>query len=282
MPGLLNGQVAVVSGAARGQGRSHCVSLAEEGADIIAMDICRQIDTVSYPLATPDDLSETVRLVENLGRRIIATETDVRDGEAVKAAVDDGVAAFGRLDISVSNAGISSYARAEEMDEESWRNVIDTNLTGVWHVARAAMPHLISGGRGGSIVLISSSAAHIGLANLSHYSAAKTGVVGLMRSLAVELAPHMIRVNSIHPTSVYTTMLANQATYDLFVPDSLGTNAGTGTPAEVAEAFKTLNALPIPWIEPHDISNAIVFLVSEKGRYITGTELRVDAGSAAK
>ena len=168
------------------------------------------------------------------------------------------------------------------MDEDNWLNVIDTNLNGVWRVCRAAMPHLIAGKRGGAMVLTSSSAAHIGLANLSHYSAAKTGVVGLMRSLAIELAPHMIRVNTIHPTSVNTPMLANQAVYDLFVPDALGSDVGGGAPEAVAEAFKTLNALPIPWIEPVDISNAIVFLVSDQGRYVTGTELRVDAGSAAK
>jgi NAD(P)-dependent dehydrogenase (short-subunit alcohol dehydrogenase family) len=233
-------------------------------------------------LATPEELAETVELVEKLDRRIIATETDVRDGAAVTAAVDSGVTALGRLDLVAANAGITSYVAAEQMDEESWQNTIATNLTGVWHVCRAAMPHLISGGRGGAMVLTSSSAAHIGLANLSHYSAAKGGVVGLMRSLAVELAPHMIRVNTVHPTSVNTPMALNQATYDLFIPGALHTDAQGGTPEGVAEAFKTLNALPIPWVESVDISNAVVFLASDQGRYITGTELRVDAGSAAK
>ena len=274
----------MITGAARGQGRSHAVRLAEEGADIIAMDICRQIDTVPYPLATPEDLAETVALVEKLDRRILASETDVRDGRAVTEAVDRGVAEFGRLDIVVANAGITSYQAAERVTEDTWQNTIDTNLTGVWHVCRAAMPHLIEGGRGGSMVLTSSSAALIGLSNLSHYSAAKGGIVGLMRSLAAELGPHMIRVNTIHPTAVRTPMALNDATYELFVGGTLGADSGGEkvTMAGVEEAFKTLNSLPIPWVEPVDISNAIVFLVSDMGRYITGIQLPVDAGSANK
>ena len=282
--GLLDGKVAVVSGAARGQGRAHAVRLAREGADIIAIDICADIDTVHYPLARAADLDETVARIEQLGRRVAATRTDVRDAAAVAAAIDGGVAELGRLDIVVANAGIAMYDAADTMSEQSWRDMIDTNLTGVWTVCRGAMPHMIAGGRGGAMVLISSVAAHVGMLHLSHYSAAKAGVVGLMRALAVELAPHMIRVNTIHPTSVNTAMIINEATYDLLVPGA-GPAARHGAekvPPDVAEAFKGINAMPIVWAEPEDISEAVIFLVSDSGRYVTGTQLSVDAGAAAK
>ena len=258
--------------------------LAREGADIIAIDICADIDTVHYPLARPEDLDETVARIEQLGRRVAATQTDVRDATAVAAAIDGGVAELGRLDIVVANAGIAMYDAADTMSEQSWRDMIDTNLTGVWTVCRGAMPHMIEGGRGGAMVLISSVAAHVGMLHLSHYSAAKAGVVGLMRALAVELAPHMIRVNTIHPTSVNTAMIVNEATYDLLVPGA-GPAARHGAekvPPDVAEAFKGINAMPIAWAEPEDISEAVIFLVSDSGRYVTGTQLSVDAGAAAK
>ena len=281
--GLLEGKVAVVSGAARGQGRAHALRLAREGADIIAIDICADIDTVDYPLATPEDLDDTVAQVELLGRRVAASETDVRDATAVAAAIDTGVAKLGRLDIVGANAGIATYDAADTMSAQSWRDMIDTNLTGVWTVCRGAMPH-IEDGRGGAMVLISSVAAHVGMLHLSHYSAAKAGVVGLMRALAVELAPHMIRVNTIHPTSVNTAMIINEATYDLLVPGA-GPAARHGAqkvPDEVAQAFKGINAMPIAWAEPEDISEAVVFLVSESGGYVSGTQRSVDAGAAAK
>jgi len=280
--GLLDGKVAVVSGAARGQGRTHAVRLAQEGADIIAMDICADIDTVHYPLASPEDLQETVAQVEELDRRVIATETDVRDGKAVTAAIDSGVAELGRLDIVIANAGIAMYDAADTMSEQSWQDMIGTNLTGVWHVCRASMPHMIEGGRGGAMVLTSSIAAHVGMLNLSHYSAAKAGVVGLMQSLAVELGPHMIRVNTVHPTSVNTKMIINEATYDLLVPGAGPSARAVDAPADVIEAFKGLNAMPVAWVEPDDISNAIIYLVSDSGRYVSGTQLNVDAGAAAK
>jgi SDR family mycofactocin-dependent oxidoreductase len=282
--GLLDGKVAVVSGAARGQGRAHAVRLAREGADIIAMDICADIQTVHYPLASPEDLDETVAQIERVGRRVAATRTDVRDAPAVQAAIDAGVAELGRVDIVVANAGIAMYDAADTMSEQSWRDMIDTNLTGVWTVGRGSVPHMIEGGRGGAVVLISSVAAHVGMLHLSHYSAAKAGVVGLMRALAVELAPHLIRVNTIHPTSVNTRMIINEATYDLLVPGS-GPAARDGAdeaPANVLEAFKGINAMPVAWAEPEDISDAVVYLVADSGRYVSGTELRVDAGAAAK
>ena len=282
--GPLEGKVAVVSGAARGQGRAHAVHLAREGADIIAMDICANIDTVHYPLATPEDLDETVTEIKRLGRRVVATRTDVRDPTAVAAAIDSGVAELGRLDIVVANAGIAMYDAADTMPAQSWHDMIDTNLTGVWTVCRGAMPHMIEGGRGGAMVLISSVAAHVGMLHLSHYSAAKAGVVGLMRALAVELAPHMIRVNTIHPTSVNTAMIINDGTYDLLVPGSgpAARHGANEVPDEVAKAFKGINAMPIAWVEPQDISEAVVFLASESGRYVSGTQLSVDAGAAAK
>jgi SDR family mycofactocin-dependent oxidoreductase len=282
--GLLDGKVAVVSGAARGQGRAHAVRLAQEGADLIVMDICRDIDTVHYPLATREDLDETVTQIERLGRRVTATETDVRDATAVAAAIDSGAEALGRLDIVVANAGIAMYDPADTMSERSWRDMIDINLTGVWAVCRGSMPHVIAGGRGGAMVLISSVAAHVGMLHLSHYSAAKAGLVGLMRSLAVELAPHMIRVNTIHPTSVNTRMIVNEATYDLLVPGTgpAARDGAANAPADVVEAFKGINAMPVAWAEPEDISEAVMYLVADSGRYVSGTQLSVDAGSSAK
>ena len=280
--GLMDGKVAVITGAARGQGRAHAIQFAEEGADIIALDICRDVETVPYQGASQEDLEETVAAVERLDRRIIASHTDVRDGAAVTEAVDKGVAELGRLDAVVANAGITSYVRAEEMTEENWSTMIDINLGGVWRVCRAALPHLIEAGRGGAMVLTSSTASYIGLQNLNHYSAAKAGVVGLMQSLAVELGPHMIRVNTLHPTAVKTPMALNQATYDLFLPGAGLSADRVEDEAQVAEAFKGLNAMPIPWVEPVDLANAAVFLASDLGRYISGTQLRVDAGSGVR
>jgi (+)-trans-carveol dehydrogenase len=282
MAGLLEGKAAVVTGAARGQGRSHCVRLAEEGADIVAIDICGQIATAKYAMSTPEDLQETVRLVESLDRRILPTQADVREYAAVAAAVDQGAAQLGRLDVVVANAGIAPTTPAIEISQDEWRDTVDTDLTGVWNVCRAALPHLIDGKRGGSMILTSSAVAHVGFANLVHYSAAKAGLVGLMRSLAVELGPHMIRVNTIHPTVVNTPMVQNQTSYDIFDPDGSAEKGEEGVPAQVIEAMKTINALPIPWVEAIDVSNVVVFLASDQGRYITGSEIRVDAGAAAK
>jgi SDR family mycofactocin-dependent oxidoreductase len=276
MPGRVEGKVAFITGAARGQGRSHAIRLAEEGADIIAVDICQQLDTVPYAMATPDDLAETVKQVEALDRRIVATQADVRDYGALKGALDAGVAELGRLDIVCANAGIFSFT-TEELDERMWKDMIDVNLTGVWHTTKAAVPHLVEGGRGGSIVLTSSTAGLMGFPNFAHYVSAKHGVVGLMRTLALELAPHMIRVNSVHPTSVDTDMIQNKATYDLFAPD-----LENPTREQVGERFQALNALPIMWVEPRDISNAVLFLASDEARYITGVTLPVDAGSTQK
>lgn len=277
MTGRVAGKVALITGAARGQGRSHAIRLAQEGADIIAVDLCDQVSSVPYAMSTPADLAETVKEVEALDRRIVATQADVRDFGALRSAVDDGVAHLGRLDIVSANAGIISLGRADELQEQSWQDAIDINLTGVWHTAKAAIPHLIAGGRGGSIILTSSAAGLKGMENIAHYVSAKHGVVGLMRTLALELAPHSIRVNSLHPTTVNTTMIMNDATFRLFRPDLENPTAD-----DAGEAFMTLNALPIRWVEPVDISNALLFLASDEARYITGVPLPIDGGCLVK
>jgi (+)-trans-carveol dehydrogenase len=277
--GRVEGKVALVTGAARGQGRSHALRLAQEGADIIALDIEDQIASVPYGMATPEDMAETVRQIEALDRRIVASKADVRDFEQVERAVADGVAQLGRLDIVAANAGIASFGPSEELSEQTWRDMLDVNLTGVWHATKAATPHIRAGGRGGSIVLTSSTAGLEPYPNLSHYTAAKHGVVGLMRTLAVELAPDFIRVNSVHPTSVNTDMINNAAMYELFAPDLPESER---TKENLAPRFQSMNALPIPWVEPVDISNAVLFLASDEARYITGVTLPVDAGSTTK
>jgi (+)-trans-carveol dehydrogenase len=275
--GRLEGKTAFITGAARGQGRSHAVRLAEEGADIIAVDVCGQIDSVPFPMSRPEDLEETVALVEALDRRIVAGQADVRDFSAVQRVVDQGVAAFGRLDIVSANAGIYSHGLLSEMDERTWQDMIDVNLTGVWHTCKAAIPHIVAGGRGGSMILTSSTVGIRAIANLGHYGAAKHGVVGLMRTLALELAPQMIRVNSIHPTSVDTDMIHNSSLYALLMPD-----VENPTREMSAAVFESLNALPIPWVDPRDISNAVLFLASDEARFITGVALPIDAGSIIK
>jgi SDR family mycofactocin-dependent oxidoreductase len=277
MTGRVEGKVAFITGAARGQGRSHAITLAREGADIIAVDIAAQIASVPYPMATPEDLAQTVKEIEATGRRIVAAQVDVRDYDALKQALDEGVAQLGRLDIVSANAGIVSYGRAEDLAEQTWRDMIDVNLTGEWHAAKAAIPHLRAGGRGGSIILTSSDAGLKASQNLAHYVAAKHGLIGLMRTLALELAPDFIRVNALAPTTVDTPMVMNEATYRLFRPDLDHPMVDDMTGPATA-----LNVLPIPWVEPVDISNALVFLASDEARYITGVALPVDAGAAIK
>jgi (+)-trans-carveol dehydrogenase len=278
MSGRLEGKVAFITGAARGQGRSHALRLAQEGADIIAVDLEGQIGSVPYAMSTPDDMAETVKQIEALDRRIIASKADVRDFDGLKAALDDGVAQLGKLDIVSANAGIFSTAPIELLTDTEWQDMIDVNLTGVWHTAKAAIPHLRANG-GGSIVLTSSSAGIKATPNAGHYVSAKHGVVGLMRTLALELAPDMIRVNSVHPTTVDTDMIQNTAMYDLFAPDL---PKAERTKENLRERFATLNALPIPWVEAVDISNAVLFLASDEARYITGVTMPIDAGSIIK
>lgn len=277
--GLLNGKVAFVTGAARGQGRSHARRLAEEGADIIAIDACATQDWLTYPLATEADLAQTVKEVEALDRRIIARRADVRDLAAVRAVLDEGVAALGgRLDIVCANAAIISQpAPTWEIDVGQWRELIDVTLTGVFVTVKAAIPHMIAAGNGGSIALTSSGAALISGAGLADYKAAKAGVLSLTRTLACELAEHLIRVNAICPTAVDTPMIQNEALYRSFRPDL--DNPGR---EDVKAGFQTMNLLPIPWVDPVDVSNAIVWLASDAARYVTGITLPVDAGNQHK
>ncbi|ODU06858.1 MAG: 3-ketoacyl-ACP reductase [Pseudonocardia sp. SCN 72-86] len=272
--GRVEGKVAFITGAARGQGRAHAVRLAEEGADIIAVDTTAKVDSVPYPLATAEDLAETVRLVEALDRRIVAREADVRDYAALTAAVEAGVAELGRLDIVLANAGISSPASTLEMSEDTWQDMIDINLTGVWKSLKASVPHILAGGRGGAVVITSSLAAMYANDNTAHYSAAKAGLVQLAKVMAKELAPHSVRVNTVHPTTVATDMILNDATYRLFRPD-----LENPTRADFEEAARTLNRLPVAALEPRDISETVLHLVADdSGRWITGTTHVVDAG----
>jgi SDR family mycofactocin-dependent oxidoreductase len=278
MAGRLEGKVAFITGAARGQGRSHAVRMAEEGADIIAIDICRQLDVVPIPMSTPEDLAETVDQVKARGRRIVAAQADVRDFEAMKAVVDEGVSQFGRLDIVCANAGLAAEAAAmDAMDEKLWRDSIDVNLTGVWLTTKAAIPHMIDGGRGGAIVLTSSVGGLKPYPGVGNYISGKHGVVGIMRTLAVELAPFSIRVNSVHPTQVNTPMLMNEMTYRMFRPD-----LDNPTADDLAMVSQGMHLLPTPWVEAVDISNAILFLVSDEGRFVTGVTLPIDAGAMLK
>jgi (+)-trans-carveol dehydrogenase/(-)-trans-carveol dehydrogenase len=277
MAGRVAGKVAFITGAARGQGRSHAIRLAQEGADIIAVDVCEDIASVPYAGATEADLAETVKQVEALDRRIVAVKADVRDYNGLKKAVDDGVTELGKLDIVSANAGIGAGPHAAwEIDETTWQTMIDINLTGVWHTAKAAIPHLIAN-KGGSVILTSSAAGLQAYQNIAHYVSAKHGVVGLMRTLALELAPHSIRVNSLHPTQVDTPMIQNEPTWRLFRPD-----LEHPTKADFAPASQALNALPIPWVDPVDVSNAVLFLASDEARYVTGVTFPIDAGAVIK
>ncbi|OMC13884.1 MULTISPECIES: mycofactocin-coupled SDR family oxidoreductase [unclassified Mycobacterium] len=268
LEGPLNGRVALITGAARGQGRAHAVRLAADGANVIAVDLCAQIESVPYPLATPEDLAETVKLVEDTGARIVAQQGDVRDRESLSAAVQAGLDEFGRLDIVVANAGIAPM----QSGGDGWRDVIDVNLTGVHHTVEAAMPTMVSQGSGGSIVLISSAAglAGIGSADAGSigYAAAKHGIVGLMRVYANLLARHNIRVNSIHPSGVDTPMINNEYTRR-WLADLV---AQSDSPPDMG------NALPVQVLAPADIADAVAWLVSDQARYLTGVALPVDAG----
>jgi SDR family mycofactocin-dependent oxidoreductase len=279
MTGRVEGKVAFITGAARGQGRSHAVRLAEEGADIIAVDICGPVSSnPQIEPATIDDLAETADLVKRLNRRIVTAEVDVRDYDAVKATVDSGVEQLGRLDVICANAGIGNGGQTlDRTSETDWTDMIDVNLSGVWKTVKAAVPHLISQGQGGSIILTSSVGGLKAYPHTGHYIAAKHGVVGLMRTFAVELGQHSIRVNSVHPTNVNTPLFMNEGTMKLFRPDL--ENPG---PQDLAVAAKFMHVLPIGWVESVDISNAVLFLASDESRYVTGLTMTIDAGSMLK
>jgi (+)-trans-carveol dehydrogenase len=279
MAGRLEGKVAFITGAARGQGRSHALRLAQEGADVIAVDLCAPIrEGAVIPPSTPDDLAETENQVKALGRRIVTAEVDVRDQDAVTEAVAAGVSQLGRLDVIVANAGIGNGGDTlDQTLEIDWQEMIDVNLSGVWKSVKAGVPHMISGGNGGSIILTSSVGGLKAYPNAGSYVAAKHGVVGLMRAFAVELGQHSIRVNSVHPTNVNTPMFMNEGTMKMFRPD-----LESPGPADMEIVAKLMHVLPVGWVEPEDISNAVLFLASDESRYVTGLQLTVDAGSTLK
>ena len=277
MTGRLAGKVALITGAARGIGRSQALRFAQEGADVIALDLCGPVETVSVPASTPEDLDETARLVRAAGGRIVTSIVDVRDEDQLRSATDDGVTRFGGLDIVCATAGITSRGLATELSEAAWQTMLDVNLSGVWRTCKVTVPHLIARGSG-SVILVSSIAGLRGLLGVAHYTAAKHGVVGLMRSLANELAPHSIRVNSVHPTNVDTPLIQNAAVASAFRPDL----DREPTREEFAEAARSMNMLDIPWVEPIDVANACLFLASDEARYITAAALPVDAGATQR
>ena len=261
--GRVAGKRVLVTGAARGMGRSHAVRLAEEGADLILVDICASLPELEYPLASRDDLDETARLVEKHQRRAITRVVDIRDAEGLAAVVAEGVQELGGLDAAVANAGVLTVGTWDSTTSEQWRTVVDINLIGTWNTCAAALPHLVDAG--GSLILISSSAGIKGTPLHLPYTASKHGVVGLSKALANELAAQSIRVNTVHPTGVETGMR----------PESMQKILGE-TRSDLIPIF--LNALPAVMAEPIDISNAVLFLVSDESRFVTGLEFKVDAG----
>jgi (+)-trans-carveol dehydrogenase len=274
----LVGKVALITGAARGQGRAHAVRLAAEGADIIALDNCASAETTDYPGPTEEDLAETVRLVEAQDRRILARKADIRDFDALTAVVKEGVAEFGRLDVVVANAGIVGRPGPSwELDEADWDRVLAVNLKGVWLTCKVALPYLLGAGSG-SIVLISSIGGVVGQPGMAAYVAAKHGAIGLMRTLANEAGRAGVRVNAVCPGAVDTPMVTNQATLDLFS----GARAGEGTRAGLEAALQGQVLLHPGFVAPEDVAAAVVWLASDASRWVTGAVLPVDAGMAAK
>lgn len=275
MAGRLSGKVAVVTGGARGIGRACAVRFAEEGADVAIVDIAKEVETVPYRGTETNQLDEAIAEVEALGRKAIAIRADVRDGEAMREAAERAIKELGRVDALVAAAGIDSWGRAWELTDDQWRTMIDINLTGVWQSAKAVSQHMLERGSG-SMVLIGSVLSHKHNVGFAHYTAAKHGVLGLTRAFALELAPHMVRVNSVDPTAVRTAMTLN--------PDFLGELAGqqAGTLEDAEERLRRWNAMPLLMVEPVDIANAALFLSSDESRYITGVSLPVDLGAMLK
>ena len=271
--GRVEGKVAFITGAARSIGRAQAIRLAEEGASVVVTDIVRQIDTAGYKMGVSEELAETAALVEKAGGKVLARSVDVRNSEDLKAAVQATIERFGRLDIVSANAGILSYGLSWEMSDQQWQDMIDVNLTGVWKTAKAAIPAMIAAGNGGSMILTSSIAGFAGIGGTSHYNSAKHGVLGLMRTLVNEVSAHNIRVNSVAPTVVDTPMIQYQAFYEFF---------GANSREEFGQIFQGMHALQVPWIQPVDVANAVLFLASEESRYVTGLAMPVDAGFLTK
>ena len=279
--GRVQGKVAFITGAARGQGRSHAIRLAEEGADIIAVDICKDFETVGYPMATPDDLKETARLVEKLDRRIVAAEADVRDRSQLTAALERGISELGKVDVVVAQAGIAAMKGQPPM--QAWTDSVDTILLGTINAIQASLPHL---SEGASVIATGSVAAYMNALPMMQlgtdpgghgYMYAKRAIANYIHELARNLAPRMIRANAIHPTNVDTDMLQSEPMYKSFRPDLEHPTREDATPA-----FYVQQGMPLPWIEPVDISNMVLFLASDEARYVTGMQMRVDAGGYLK
>jgi SDR family mycofactocin-dependent oxidoreductase len=274
----MTGRVALVTGAARGQGRSHAIALAAAGADVIITDLDGTVPTVDYPLASPTDLMDVCNTIKGLGRRVHSAFVDVRDADGMAEAVAEGVRQFGRLDAVVANAGIlGTPAPSWELAPDQWRTLIDVNLTGVWTTFRAAIPPMIEAGNGGSLVAISSIAGLRGIPHCSHYVAAKHGVVGLVGSLANELAKYQIRANTLHPTNVRTPMIDNPFSAKIFRPD-----LDAPTLEDADQVLRRINLLEMPWIDATDVTDAVMWLVSDESKRVTGAAIPVDAGMLAK
>lgn len=270
--GKLDGKVALITGGARGQGRSHAVTFAREGADIVLCDLVSQIETVPYTMSNPDDLDETVKLVEDQDQRCVAMHADVRDTGQVREVVDRALTEFGQIDILIANAGIVAPVPLVDITDDQWNDMVDTDLAGVFKSIRAVAPHMIER-RSGRIIATSSMVGRTGVPGLAHYVAAKWGVIGLVKSAALEFGQYGITVNAVCPTNVDTMMIQNPAMYGLFAPDIPNPSR-----ADVIPGFTSLNALPVPWVDAKDISEGMLYLAAESGRYVTGETLTIAAG----
>ncbi|WP_109472696.1 mycofactocin-coupled SDR family oxidoreductase [Ornithinimicrobium cavernae] len=272
----LDGKVAFITGAARGMGRAHAVRLAQEGADIVITDLARDETGVDYTQGTPEELAETAGLVEAAGRQVLARVADVRDLSALEAVAAEAEEKFGRIDILVSNAGISNQSPVLELTDEQWQQILSVNLVGAWHAVKAVVPGMVKNG-GGSVVIISSTAGLVGAPNQAHYTASKHGLQGLMGTIANELGKSNIRVNTVNPGMVNTEMAMNQRLLKAYVPD-----VEEPTLEDVQRVFGGISLLPAAWVEPEDISNAVLWLASDEARYVTGIAIPVDAGLLAR
>ena len=277
--GPLDGRVAFITGAARGQGRAHAIRLANDGADIIAIDVCRPIsESITYPLATSEELAETVQAVEATGRKVLAREVDIRDLDALQKVVADGVEQFGRLDIVVANAGVLSWGRMFEMSEEQWDTVIDVNLNGTWRTIRAAVPAMIEAGNGGSIIIVSSSAGLKATPGNGHYSASKHGLVAITNALAIEVGEFGIRVNSIHPYSIETPMVEKKAMIDLFTKYPSYVHSFSPMPYQPVNHQSEKGLME--FMEPEEVSDVVAWLAGDGSHTISGSQIAVDRGTA--
>lgn len=274
----LHGRVALITGGARGQGRAHALALADAGADIVLIDACAPIATAEYPMPTPDDLERTAKDIEQLDRRVIARQVDIRDQAGLDAVVTEALGTFGGIDIVCANASIVSIGRTWEITDEQWQQTLDVDLTGTWRTVKAVVPSMIERGNGGSIIMTASVAGTQGMPNLGAYVAAKHGVMGLMKTMANELGQYSIRVNAVQPGVIRTPIVEdNNALLRLFRPD-----LESPTMADAEAGFQSINSLPVAWLEPDEVSGAVLFLASDAARHITGITIPVDAGCINK